>query len=210
MRINKHLLLCLYLLPFTFLYSAPKAARVLIVLNEGYRPEEYFEPRKLFDNAGFHVKVASHYTGNVLPSRPHIREVPPVPSDLTFDKVSVDDYDAVIFVGGNGAWNDFMPNPDVHKILLNSMKAGKLTALICAATGLLATAGNLDGQHPQFEGKHVTGFFEVEGMLKTLGHLKYDAGVAKQPYVVTDGKLITGRDPISAKLFGETIVAALK
>jgi putative intracellular protease/amidase len=69
---------------------------------------------------------------------------------------------------------------------------------------------NLDGQHPHFKGRHVTGYFEVEGLLRKVGLVKYDGGVADKPYVVTDGKLITGRDPISAKLFGETIVSALR
>jgi len=191
-------------------FAAASPAKVLIVLNEGYRPEEYFTPRKLFDAAGFNVKVAAHYAGNVLPSRPHIHEVPPVPADLTFDKVSVSDYDAVVFVGGNGAWNDMLPNPNVHKMLLDSYKQGKITALICAATGLLATANNLDGEHPQFQGKHVTGYFEVEGLLRNSGKVNYDKGVDGKPYVVTDGKLITGRDPISAELFAKTVVAAIE
>jgi len=43
-----------------------------------------------------------------------------------------------------------------------------------------------------------------------VGLLNYDGGTVGKPYVVTDGKLITGRDPTSAKLFGETVVAALK
>ena len=189
---------------------ATQRPKVLMVINEGYRPEEYFEPRKLFDAAGFDVKVAAHYMGSVLPSRSHISEVPPIPADLTFDKTSASDYDAVVFVGGNGAWNDMIPSPAVHKILLESVQAGKITALVCAATGLLATANNLDGNHPQFKGRHVTGYFEVEGLLKQVGQVKYDSGVAGKPYVVTDGKLITGRDPISAKLFGETIVSALQ
>ena len=204
----KHLLL----LPLLFVASKSFAAstpRVLMVLNQGYRPEEYFEPRKLFDAAKFSVKVAARYEGDVLPSRSHISEVPPIHADVVFEKVSVLDFDAIVFVGGNGAWNDLLPSPAVHKILLDATKAGKITALICAATGLLATANNLDGTHPQFAGRNATGYFEVEGLLKNVGNLKYDGGLPGKPYVVTDGKLITGRDPISAKLFGETIVKAL-
>jgi protease I len=205
----KKILVILLFLNAKGLFAA-QPPHVLMVLNQGYRPEEYFEPRKLFDQAGFVVKVAAHYEGNVLPSKPHLSEVPPIPADLTFDKVAVKDYDAVVFVGGNGAWNDLLPIPAVHKILLESVKQGKVTALVCAATGLLATADNLDGKHPQFKGRHVTGYFEVEGLLRNVGLVNYDGGVAGKPYVVSDGKLITGRDPISAKLFGEAVVSALK
>lgn len=189
---------------------AAQKVRALIVLNEGYRPEEYFEPRKIFDKEGFEVKVAGHYKGNILPSRRHVAETPPVPADFTFADASVRDFDVVVFVGGNGAWNDFLPNSDVHRILLDATKENKFTALICAATGLLATAQNLDGDHPQFKGKHVTGYFEVEGLLKRVGLVNYDKGADGKPYVVTEGRLITGRDPMSAQLFGQTIVKALK
>lgn len=199
---------------FCVLHSANAEAKpkqkILIVINENYRPEEYFEPRKIFDREGYDVQVASHHAGEVRPSRKHISEVPPVIADLTFEKVTVANYDAIVFVGGNGAWNEFLPNPNVHKILLDSAKQGKITALICAATGLLALANNLDGEHPQFKGRHVTGYFETEGLLKKIGLLNFDRGPAGKAFVVVDEKLITGRDPISAKLFGESIVKSLK
>jgi protease I len=196
--------------PFHGALASSSSQKILIVLNQGYRPEEYFEPRKLFDEAGLQVTVAAREVGSVLPSKKHISEVPPVPATVAFDHVVAKDYDAIVFVGGNGAWNDLLPNPNVHKILLDSVKSGKITALICAATGLLATAGNLDGDHPQFQGRHVTGYFEVEGILKKVGLVNYDGGAVGLPYVVTDGKLITGRDPSSAKLFGKSVIAALK
>ena len=200
------LLVGLLIVPSAF---ATEGRSVLIVLNQGYRPEEYWSPRKLFDTAKFKVTVAAHYAGDVLPSRTHLSEVPPVKADLTFDQVLASNYDAIVFVGGNGAWNDLLPSPAVHKILLESVKLKKVTGLICAATGLLATANNLDGKNPQFAGRHVTGYFEVEGILRQMGRVNFDAGEAGKPYVVTDGKLITGRDPLSAQLFGETVVAAL-
>jgi protease I len=186
-----------------------KPARVLIVLNEGYRPEEYFQPRLAFEQAGLAVKVAARYGDAIRPSRPHWAEVPVVHPDLTFTQAHARDYDAVIFVGGNGAWNDLLPNPEVHRLLLEAVTAGNITGLICAATGLLATANNLDGTHPHFAGRHATGYFEVEGLLRRVGLINYDAGKAGEAYVVRDGNLITGRDPQSADLFGQTIVAAL-
>ena len=206
----------IFFLCFLSIYlSAPiatgtqKSVQVLMVLNEGYRPEEFFQPKEIFQKAGFTIKVVGHYPGQILPSRPHIQEVPPVPVDLTFDQVSVENFDAVVFVGGNGAWNEFLPNQKVSNILLESVRLNKITALICAATGLLATAGNLNGNNPHFKGKHVTGYFEVEGLLKLVGQVNYDSGIKDQPFVVVDNNLITGRDPISAKLFGEAVKTAL-
>jgi putative intracellular protease/amidase len=86
----------------------------------------------------------------------------------------------------------------------------KVVGLICAGTGLLATAKNLDGKTPQFKGRKVTGYREVEGLLTSLGQVRYGQGDPTKPHVVVDGNLITGRDPESSKLFGETIVDKIK
>jgi|GEM_PF-1776341 len=190
--------------------QAVNQTRVLMIVDQGYRPEEYFQPRKLFEKAGFSVEVAALVAGVVLPSRSHINEVPPIPVDVTTDRVLVQNYDAIVFVGGNGAWNEFLPNTAIHRILIESIHANKVTALICAATGLLATANNFSGETPQFQGRHVTGYFEVEGILRKLGKLNYDGGTPGKPFVVTDGILITGRDPSSAQIFGETVINQIK
>jgi protease I len=202
------LVFCFYPLAQEALAAVP-AKNVLIVLNEGYRPEEYFTPRKIFEEAGFQVKVAGQYAGEIHPSRKHIQEVPPVKVGLLFDQVDVANFDAVVFVGGNGAWSDFLPNKTVQKILLDSMKRHNTTALICAATGLLATADNLDGSSPHFRGKNVTGYYEVEGLLKRVGEVNFKAGEKEKPFVVVDNNLITGRDPMSAALFGHTVKNSL-
>jgi putative intracellular protease/amidase len=86
-----------------------------------------------------------------------------------------------------------------------------LTALLCSSTGLLGVTNNFNGQSkPIAEGRHVTGYYRVEGLLRNLGKVNYDPGEKDKPYVVVDGKLITGRDPISAQLFGETVAKELK
>jgi putative intracellular protease/amidase len=75
----------------------------------------------------------------------------------------------------------------------------------------LGVANNFDGQKKSLvEGRHVTGYYRVEGLIRNLGKANYDPGIKDKPYVVTDKNLITGRDPISANLFGETVRDALK
>lgn len=187
----------------------PQPLHVLMVMNEGFRPEEYFIPRKIFDSAGFKTTVATRYDGAVSPSRNHRDKYPSVQSNLTYNKVDVRNYDAIIFVGGNGAWNDILPNTEAHRILLTSMQQNKIVGLICAATGLLATAGNLDGNTPRFRGAYVTGYPDVEGLLKRVGLLNYLPGTPGRPQVVVHRNLITARDPISAQMFGETVAQRL-
>jgi len=185
--------------------------KVAVFVNEGFKAEEYFTPRKAFDSAGFQVKVVTRYPGKVNPGRGDQSKFPGIMSDFTFETVKPDAFDALVFVGGSGAWTDFFPNLQIHKILEDAFKRDQWVALICASVGVLATAGNLDGNGiPLAKGRHVTGYKEVSGLLKQLGQVNYDGGDPNHPKVVTDGHLITGRDPMSAELFGQTIVKRLQ
>ena len=189
--------------------APPKPKRVLMMISEGFFAPEYYEPRKIFEKAGFQITVAGKYSGLVAPDRRNT-EFSPVKVDTTFDKADINQFDALVFAGGNGAWEDFFPNEDVHRILTDAMSKKLLLGLLCSSTGLLAVANNLDGQgKPIAEGRNVTGYQRVEGLLRVLGKVKYDAGEKGKPHVVVDGDLITGRDPISSTLFGETIAKRL-
>src|SRR5687768_5355730 len=93
----------------------PAPKRVLMVLNEGFMPNEYTEPRESFDKAGFEVTVAAKRVGSIEPD-PRDKAAQPVDSQLSFEQVDVNNYDAIAFVGGGGVWADFFPNEKVHKI----------------------------------------------------------------------------------------------
>lgn len=165
-----------------------------MILNDDFQVDEYFTPRKLFEKEGFDIKTASRYGGMVKPGKKHVSDYKPVVTDLSFEQVKIEEFDAITFTGGGGAWTDYFPNKTLHQILINATKNKKMiVGLICAGTGLLATANNLDGLSPQFKGKHITGYGEVAGLLKTLGQVQYDTGDLAKPYVVEDGNLITGR-----------------
>lgn len=193
------------------LESSAYAAKIAIFVNEGFYPTEYFTPRRLFDEAGHISTVITRYPGLVHTSYNHQSKFPAVKSDLTFDQVKPSEYDMLVFVGGSGAWTDFFPNLKVHEILKEAFRNHQKLALICAATGVLGTAGNLSGDAISLiQGRNVTGYGEVSGILKNIGHANYSAGDLSKPYVVVDDNLITGRDPLSAELFGLTILNALK
>jgi protease I len=203
----KNLLLVLAALP-TLANAAPK--KVLMFLNEGFQAQEYYEPREIFEQAGFKISVAARYAGSVAPGKKYTN-YPPAQVDITFDQVDLSKYDGITFAGGSGAWEDFFPNPQVHKILADAFKRNMVVGLLCASTGVLATANNLDGQSmPIAEGRNVTGYYQVEGLLRRLGKVNFDPGEKGKPHVVVDRNLITGRDPESSALFGKTVAEKLQ
>src|SRR4051794_7936378 len=68
-----------------------------------------------------------------------------------------DDYDAVLFVGGQGPMYTFFDNDAVHALLRSFLEAGKATAVICHATCVLLKARGSDGSLV-VDGKTWTGF----------------------------------------------------
>lgn len=177
------------------------------MVNQGFYAHEYYVPLEIFKKAGFDITTATKDNVLTRPDLRHLNEFPSVKGDLIFKDVNVDDYDGIVFAGGNGSWEDYFPNDDVHKLLTKFMKTGKTVALLCSSTGLLGLANNLDGKgEPLAEGKRVTGYYRVEGILKVMGKVNYLPGIKDRPFVVVDGNLITGRDPMSAELFGKTVV----
>jgi len=208
---KKQILFFILVASFTVFHaeaSGPK--KVLMMISEGFYAPEYYKPRAIFEKEGYRITVAGKYPGLVHPDRRNT-DYAPVKADITFDKADMKNYDAIVFAGGNGAWEDFFPNEDVHHLLTDSLKSGKITALLCSSTGLLGVANNLNGQGtPVATGRHVTGYKRVEGLLRLFGKVNYDPGVEGKPYVVVDGNLITGRDPISSEEFGKTVAKALK
>ena len=141
---------------------------------------------------------------------------------LRLDSVSQADFAAVFYPGGHGPLWDLAE--DLHSVsLIESFVAvSKPVALVCHAPGVLRHVTAPDGK-PLVEGKKVTGFtnteeegmgltevvpFLVEDELKAKGGL-YSKGPDLEPYVVSDGLLITGQNPKSSGLAARFLVDRL-
>lgn len=202
------------LLFVSFATSAYAQKTVLMMVPDDFMWPEYQMPRQAYEKAGFKVVVAGKWKDELKPDRRNKADYPEskaLKPDLTFDEIVAEQYDAISFVAGNGAWHDFFPNPKVHEVLNSFLSQGKPTGLLCASTGLLGVAGNFDGSgNPVAAGKKVVGYYKVEGLLKKLGRVRFVEGTRDEATVVKDGNLITGRNPQSSQQFGEEMVKALQ
>jgi len=209
--LRKTLLAALFLSASAWAQPHPK---VLIMLPDDFMWPEYEVPRALYVLAGYDTVVAGKEAADRRPDARYTRQFPdgrPIKPDLLFEQVKVNDYAAVTFVGGNGAWHDFFPNSAAHRVLKEALAGPRPVGLICASTGLLALVDNSDGEgQPLAAGKKVVGYFRVAGMLKKLGLVDYQDGGPQEPGVAQDGHLVTGRNPESAQLFGQKMVEVLK
>ena len=166
--------------------------RILMVLaHDQYRDEEYGEPRKVFENEGAKVAIASSSLGEArgkLGGRAAV--------DILLDEVRGEDYEAVVFVGGPGS-SEYFRNSKALSLVKEAFDAGKVIAAICIAPVTLANAGIL-------KGKRATAFPSVESDLKAQG-VNYTGNSVER-----DGRIITGRGPEAATEFGRMVVAALQ
>jgi protease I len=103
------------------------------------------------------------------------------------------DYDAIVFVGGYGY---DMNDPESYRVAQEAAAEGKVLAAICVAPITLAKAGVL-------KGKRATASFPGS-MLEAEGATYTGTTVER------DGLIITANGPAAARLFGQTIAAALE
>lgn len=137
--------------------------------------------------------------------------------------VSGTNFDAVFYPGGHGPLWDLAEDADSITLIESMAAGGKIVAAVCHAPGVLRHAKATDGS-PLVNGKKVTGFtnteeaavqltkivpFLVEDMLVKNGGL-YSKGADWQPYVLTDGKLITGQNPASSAAAAHAVLNQLK
>lgn len=132
-------------------------------------------------------------------------------STLRLDTVKAEDYDTVFYPGGHGPMWDLAEDQNSINLIEAFFAAGKTVALVCHAPGALRHVKTPDGK-PLVQGKKVTGFTNTEeeavGLTKVVPFLVEDELKAKggifskaddwQPYVLTDGQLITGQNPASS------------
>ncbi|MHC1566738.1 MAG: DJ-1/PfpI family protein [Candidatus Syntropharchaeia archaeon] len=77
----------------------------MVIAPEGFRDEELFDSKRIFEERGAKVEIASidrNIAKGMLGGT--------VKPDLVFDEVDIDEYDGIVIVGGIGSkkylWND--------------------------------------------------------------------------------------------------------
>ena len=163
---------------------------LMIIAPKDFRDEEFFEPKEIFQKAGLQIAVASK---GVKEARGLLGGSTPVDVDIT--QVNLNDYDAVVFVGGPGS-NIYFNDSTALELAKSAYQSQKIIGAICIAPSILANAGIL-------EGKKVTAFPSEAENLKAKGAQYTGENVA------VDGKIITASGPQAARQFGEAMVKAL-
>ena len=145
-----------------------------------------------------------------------------VGASVRLDSVSADDFDGVFYAGGHGPIWDLAEDSVSIRLIEAFWNAGKPISFTCHGPVVLRHVTDAAGQ-PLVHGKRVTGFanteesavkrtdavpFLLEDELKRLGG-DYSKIEDWKPYVVEDGRLITGQNPNSAGPVANALLAQL-
>jgi putative intracellular protease/amidase len=141
-------------------------------------------------------------------------------------EVRVDDYDALLAIGGQGPMYTFYRNEAVHALFRDFYEAGRPLAVICHATCALLGTRLSDGRL-LVEGKTWTGFanseedyadefvgqriqpFRIEEEAKKLADTNFIVASRFKSHAVRDGLLITGQQQYSGAAAARLIIEAL-
>ena len=208
-------------------------------LKTGFWLEEFAAPYYVFKDAGAEVVLASPAGGqppldpkSELPDfqtdMTHRFNADPeaqraLASTVKLDSVSSKDFDAVFYPGGHGPLWDLAESRTSIELIQSFERSGKPVSFVCHAPGVLRHVKAADGA-PLIKGRRVTGFtnseeaaveltdvvpFLIEDEFKRLGGF-YEKGPDWAPFVIEDGKLITGQNPASSEAVAKALVAQLK
>jgi protease I len=167
--------------------TAEEGTVLLIISPTDFQDQEYTVTRKVLEDAGYEVAVASATMDTAVGA-----DDTQVQPDITLQDVDVNNYVAVAFIGGGGC-TIYYNDPDALVIAEDAYDKSLTVGAICLAPGILAIAGVLQGKEATVDPGGIT-------LLEENGATFIDQDV------VVDGKIVTACGPPASQAFGEALV----
>lgn len=208
-------------------------------LKTGFWLEEFAAPYYIFKDAGAEIVLASPAGGQPpLDPKSELADFQTdmtrrfnadadaqkaLAGTVKLDTVNEKDFDTVFYPGGHGPLWDLAESKISIALIESFERAGKPIGFVCHAPGALRHV-KADGGVPLIKGRRVTGFtngeeaaveltnvvpFLIEDEFQRLGG-HYQKGPDWSPYIIEDGKLVTGQNPASSEGVARALVAQLK
>ncbi len=168
---------------------------VLIMATDRFEESELFGPLELLRERGATVSLASLALDPIL-GTVHDEPGRKIAPDLLIGDVDVDEHDALLLPGGVGNPDRLRGEPDAVALVREFADAGKPVAAICHGPWLLVEADVV-------RGRRVTSWPSIRTDLRNAG------GEVVDEAAVTDGNIITSRNPDDLVAFTEALAAAL-
>ena len=171
-------------------------ARILMIATDGFEESELFEPRRRLLDAGAQITLASLETREIQGEKGG-EPGKTIKPDLAIESVDSKDYDALLLPGGVANPDKLRMNEQVVYTVKKFVDAGKPVGAICHAPWLLVEADVV-------RGRTATGWPSIRTDLRNAG-----ANVVDKE-AVTDGTIVTGRNPDDIPAFTDAFIALVE
>jgi protease I len=171
-------------------------ARILIVATDGFEEWELFGPRKILQERGAEVVLAS-LTRDPIEAAVHDKPGRTITPDLTIEEAAADDFDALILPGGVRNPDQLRLHGDVIALIRLFAEQGKPVGAICHGPWLLVEADLL-------RDRTATSWPSIRTDLRNAG-----ATVVDEP-AVTDGNIVTSRNPDDVEAFTDALIGLIE
>ena len=163
---------------------------LMIIASKDFQDQEFSKPKALLEAKGVKITIASTTLKEAIGM--YGSKAKP---DILIENAKAADYDAVVFIGGNGALG-LANDPQALSLAIEAKKNDKVIGAICVAPMILAKAGILEGKKAA-----VSPYGKSD--------LKKAGAVITGKSVEIDGKIVTGSGPAASEKFGEAILEQL-
>jgi protease I len=166
---------------------------LMVIPHTQFRDEEFFEPKKILEDEGAKVVVASTSARACRGIKGGVAQ-----ADIAIADAKADDFAAVVLCGGSSV-PDFLWNDKKLQELVTAMAAaGKVVAAICLSTVVLAKAKLLSG-------REATVYF----LPQAIQELKSAGATYVKETLLIHNNIILAEGPPEAQRFGQAIRTAL-
>jgi protease I len=166
---------------------------LMVIPHTQFRDEEFFEPKKILEDEGVKVVVASTSVRTCRGMKGGT-----VQSDLAIADAKADEYAGLILCGGSSVPDVFWNDKKLQELAVAMASAGKVIAAICLSTVVLAKAKLLAD-------REATVYFLPEA----LEELKAAGAKYVPETLLIHNNIILAEGPPDSQRFGQAIRSAL-
>ncbi len=167
---------------------------LMVIAPKDFRDEELLVPRKALKEKGWQVDTASTEAGEAT-GMLGAREV----VTLTLADVAIEDYAAIVVVGGMGSPEYLWHNDTLRRYVALAYQQQKVVGAICLSGAVLGLAGIL-------QGKNATVWETPE----SRAAIEDNGGTFTDKPLTVDCTIVTANGPEAAEAFGDALIASIE
>jgi len=166
---------------------------LMVIPHTQFRDEEFFEPKKILEDEGAKVVVASTAARMCRGVKGGVAQ-----AEVTIAEAKAEDYAGIVVCGGTSVPEFFWNDKKLQELVAAMAGAGKVVAAICLSTVVLAKAKLLAGREAT-----------VYWLPEALEELKSAGAKYVQETLLIHNNLILAEGPPDSQRFGQAIRTAL-